>query len=119
MNEDYHYEVPEASEEDFELLLEAEELRKELERIRNDPVVIQKSKEFIEANRETYEAKREARQKEYEEERRNPIHSIRRDALRAISKAAGEALLLLELDPSYARGFLGLMHDAWSFEEEE
>ena len=108
MNEDYHYEIPLASEEELKIALEVEELRKKLEQIRNDPVVIQKTKEII-----------EARQKARQEAIRNPTHEIERDGLRAISKAAGEALMFLELDPSYARDFLTLIRDAWSFEEEE
>ena len=115
MNEDYHYEIPLASEEELKIALEVEELRKKLEQIRNDPVVIQKTKEIIEANREVLEARQKARQ----EAIRNPTHEIERDGLRAISKAAGEALMFLELDPSYARDFLTLIRDAWSFEEEE
>ena len=115
MNEDYHYEIPLASEEELKIALEVEELRKKLEQIRNDPVFIQKTKEIIEANREVLEA----RQKKYEEERRNPTYEVKQDTLINISKAAGEALMFLELDPSYAGGLLKLIRDAWSFEEEE
>ena len=115
MNEDYYYEIPLASEEELKIALEVEELRKKLEQIRNDPVVIQKTKEIIEANRKVLEA----RQKKYEEERRNPTYEVKQDDLKAISKGAGEALMFLQLDPSYARDFLTLIRDAWSFEEEE
>jgi len=114
MNEDYHYEIPEANEEELAPMLGVKELDKELEQIRHDPVLVQQWKDHVELHKEAFVARQEARQEAIS----NPTYEVKQDNFVNISTGAGIALDSLLLgDPTLAIHFLKDIRDGWSLEK--